>query len=299
MSTLATLEETVPLATVNECSVTAVRKVLQENGAMMIRSGATLAEFEALSDGLMIPMVHHSTSSSVERDPVNAAATTSTVNKGMDSIPLHREGSYAPGCPDLLMLYCVNPPDAGGETTLCDGVELLESLPAQIRSFVEDAVLKWSWTVTPERWQATLGVTTKADALARLNFIKSKLSGWEALDAEFEGDNLHGVYQTLCAIPGKWGGRKSFCNSLLIYHYRNTSEYYPKHIYTPTLGDGSPFPADLLAEIAECAQNKTRAVSWQSSEILLIDNSRFMHGRRAFTDTGRRILVRMGHVKGE
>lgn len=280
----------------------AVREALKERGAIVIRAGATLSDFESLSDELITPMVHHSTSTTVERDRVNAAGTTATVNKGMDYIPLHREGSYAPGCPDLLMLYCVrpaDPSDPGGQTNLCDGVELLEALPSKIRKFVNDAILKWSWSATPERWRASLGVDTPEAALARLNKMTARLPSWEKLEAEFEGDVLKGVFQTLCVIPTRWGGKRSFCNSLLIYHYRQATEFYPKHQYVPTMSDGSPFPHDILAEISEYANERTHSTHWQANDILIFDNSRYMHGRTGFKDTERQILVRMGHVKGE
>ena len=103
----------------------------------------------------MTPMIHHATNT-VERDPINGDSATSTVNKGQDAIPLHREGSYAPGCPDLLMLYCVRPSCHQGQTTVCDGVQLLESLPNSVRQFVGQARLKWSWQAPPSRWQAAL-----------------------------------------------------------------------------------------------------------------------------------------------
>lgn len=286
------------LTTLTTCDPEAVRNSLKEHGAVVVRAAASLSDFEELSDQLMTPMVHHSTSTTIERDVVNADRTTSTVNKGMDYIPLHREGSYAPGCPDMLMLYCVRPADAGGETTLCDGVDLLASLPPKVRDFVENAILKWSWSATPERWMTTLGVSTKEEAEARLSKINLRLAPWEKLEANFDGDALKGVFQTLCVIPTKWGDKRSFCNSLLIYHYRQATEFYPKHIYTPALGDGSPFPVDLLEEIATYATEKTHSVSWKENDILLFDNSRYMHGRTGFTDTGRRILVRMGHVRG-
>jgi len=276
-----------------------VRDVLKEHGAVIIRTPATVADFEALSEGLIAPMVHHSTSTNVERDVVNADGTTSTVNKGMDYIPLHREGSYAPGCPDLLMLYCVRPANAGGQTTLCDGVELLNALPAATRKFAEDAILKWSWRATPERWMATLGVDAKDAALARLSKMKTRLPSWENLEVEFDGDDLKGVFQTLCVIPTRWGRRRSFCNSLLIYHYREATEFYPKHNYVPTMGDGSPFPYDMLAQISAEATKRTYSTLWQANDILIFDNSRYMHGRTGFTDTERQILVRMGHVKAE
>jgi alpha-ketoglutarate-dependent taurine dioxygenase len=282
----------------DECDAGLVKETLKQHGALLVRAGATLEEFEWLSDQLITPMVHHSTSTSVERDVVNVDRTTSTVNKGMDYIPLHREGSYAPGCPDLLMLYCVRPADAGGETTLCDGVELLPALPTRIREFVDPSILRWKWSAGPERWQAFLGVSSKAAASATLEKIKLRLAPYEQLDASFDGDTLEGVFQTLCVIPTKWGGQRSFCNSLLIYHYREATPFYPKSQYVPSLGDGSPFPTPVLEEIAACAEQRTRKVYWEENQILIFDNSRYMHGRTGFTDSRRRILVRMGHVKG-
>jgi alpha-ketoglutarate-dependent taurine dioxygenase len=281
----------------------AVRQALKEHGAIVIRAGATVSDFEELSNELITPMVHHSTSTTVERDVVNRDGTTSTVNKGMDYIPLHREGSYAPGCPDLLMLYCVKPADTngpddtGGQTTLCDGVELLNALSPKIRKFVEDAILRWSWSATPERWMAALGADTQEAALERLNLLNGRLAPWERLDANFEGDTLQGVFQTLCVIPTKWGNRRSFCNSLLIYHYRQATDFYPKHMYVPTMGDGQPFPTDTLEEISNLANERTHSTHWQANDILIFDNSRYMHGRTGFTDTTRQIFVRMGYVR--
>jgi alpha-ketoglutarate-dependent taurine dioxygenase len=300
MSTTTAIKQNAdPAAVVTTQNPNVVKATLKEHGAVIIRTPATVRDFEALSDALITPMVHHSTSTHVERDVVNAEGTTSTVNKGMDYIPLHREGSYAPGCPDLLLLYCVRPADAGGQTQLCDGVDLLNALPAVTKKFVEDAILKWSWRATPERWMATLGVNSKDAALKRLSLMKTRLPSWENLEVEFDGDDLKGVFQTLCVIPTKWGRKRSFCNSLLIYHYRQATEFYPKHHYLPAMGDGSPFPYDMLAEISALALKRTHNTFWQPNDILVFNNSRFMHGRTAFTDPQRQILVRMGHIKAE
>ena len=300
MQTSSAIKQYSPAALpiLTECNADLVRETLKEHGALLVRAGSTLEEFEQLSDQLITPMVHHSTSTSVERDVVNVDRTTSTVNKGMDYIPLHREGSYAPGCPDLLMLYCVRPSDAGGETTLCDGVELLHELPARIREFVEQAIIKWKWSAGPERWKASLGAGTQEEARATLEKLNHRLAPYERLEATFNGDILEGVFQTLAVIPTKWGNHRSFCNSLLIYHYREATPFYPKTMYVPTLGDGAPFPTEMLEKISARAEQRTSKVYWQENQILVFDNSRYMHGRTGFTDTERRILVRMGHVKG-
>ena len=156
------------------------------------------------------------------------------------------------------MLYCVRPSDAGGETTLCDGVELLSALPERIREFVERAILRWKWSAGPERWMASLGARSKEEATATLKKLSRRLAPYEKLEATFNGDTLDGVFQTLCVIPTKWGGKRSFCNSLLIYHYREATPFYPKSQYVPSLGDGSPFPAAVLEEIAAALRDGDR-----------------------------------------
>jgi alpha-ketoglutarate-dependent taurine dioxygenase len=65
------------------------------------------------------------------------------------------------------------------------------------------------------------------------------------------------------------------------------------------MGDGSPFPTEILEEISGLANARTHSTHWLENDILIFDNSRYMHGRTGFTDTSRQILVRMGHVKEE
>src|SRR5947209_15852719 len=110
-----------------------VTALVREHGVLLIRAtDASLDDFVSLSEQVMTPMVHHATGT-VERDPVKGDSRTSTVNKGVDDIPLHREGSYAPGCPDLLMFYCARPAAVGGTTQVCDGVEIFQNLPDAVR----------------------------------------------------------------------------------------------------------------------------------------------------------------------
>ncbi|EFC86025.1 TauD/TfdA family dioxygenase [Parafrankia sp. EUN1f] len=274
---------------------TALTAVIEHGAAFIKRPGTTLFDFREFTEALMVPMVHHATNT-IERDPVGADPSTSTVNKGMDAIPLHREGSYAPGCPDLLVLYCERPAAAGGETVLCDGAELLRRLDESTRAFVSDLDLYWSWEATPARWQQTFGVTDVALARVALARVGGLLRPYERLDGDFQGDVLHGRFRTKAVIPSN-GGVPSFCNSLMIYAYRQKSDYYARDSFRVALADGSPFPADLLAEIREVAETVSVRVSWEPGNLAVFDNARFMHGRTGFDDTGRRVLIRMGHLR--
>jgi alpha-ketoglutarate-dependent taurine dioxygenase len=268
---------------------------LKSDGVVLVRNPDTSVEdFEALSDALMMPMVHQATGT-MERDQVNEEGTTSTVNNGRDYIPHHREGSYAPGSPHLLVFYCQTPASEGGQTILCDGVGLRDGLSKDVRSFVDEIRLKWSWNANPDRWQATLGTADKEEAQSRLATLREHLPAGDSIEAEFDGDVLHGVFLTPCITPTPWGGHRTFCNSVLIYFYRPGTEYWARP-FDLHLEDDQPFPQDALHEIYDVANRLTEEVNWETGDIAVVDNRRFMHGRRSFEDPERRVLARMGFM---
>lgn len=291
------MAETTHPSVLTEPDAGQVKAAVEKEGYALVRGAdVSLEQFEALSDALMMPMVHQATRT-VERDRVNEDGTTSTVNKGTDFVPYHREGSYAPGCPHLLAFYCVTPPTDGGQTMLCDGVRLRENLSDPVREFVDGAMLKWRWWAKPDRWQATLGTDDKEEALRRVAGLRDLLPSYESVeDVRFDGDILEGRFISAAVIPTRWGGHRSFCNSTMIYYYREASSYFAKDAEL-SLVDGSAFPPDMLEEISAEAERLTEDVAWEPTDVLIVDNSRFMHGRRAFGDPSRRILVRMGYVR--
>lgn len=285
------------LPIIESASAAAVRTVLKSHGAVMVRyENAKMSDFVELSDALMIPIIHHATNT-IERDPLNNDPKTATVNKGMDAIPLHREASYAPGCPDLLIFFCERPATSDGETIICDGARLLDELERPAREFVQDLELHWSWEARPIRWQQTLGSRTIEEAKKALSRLNHAVKPYEAFEYHFDGDVLYGRFRTRAVIPAPVSGVSSFCNSLMIHAYRVKSDYYARDDFRVFLADGSPFPADLLAEIRDVADRVSLDVSWNPGEIMVVDNSRFMHGRRIFDDVERRILLRMGHLR--
>lgn len=271
-----------------EASAEQVRAGLRARGAVLLRraGGRSLAEFESLSDELMTRLVHPAVAD-MQRDPVSADGATATVNKGQSSIPLHRELSYAPGTPDQLMFLCQTPPANGGQTILCDGVVLFEALDEATRDFLRTRELVYRWEVEPARWRSFLGVTTQEEALTAIEAINSRSRGGGSLSGTFEGETLKGAYRTgLVTRPGD-GLREAFCNSALVTLSNAKS--------TATLGDGSAFPDQMLRGIAAKAEEVTYEMAWQAGDIVVLDNARYMHGRRSFVDTERRILTRVGH----
>jgi alpha-ketoglutarate-dependent taurine dioxygenase len=57
--------------------------------------------------------------------------------------------------------------------------------------------------------------------------------------------------------------------------------------------DDSQIPDELMDELNGIAERITTNIEWQKGDILMIDNTRIMHGRRAFTDQMREIYIRL------
>jgi hypothetical protein len=277
----------------------AVMRGLTQAGAVLIRGDATRQDYLRLGDAIVHGMRHHATGSH-ERDLIDAEANVSTVNKGSDAIPLHREASYLPDKPDMLMFYCERPPRSGGQTTLCDGVELLRAMPGPVREELQNgdsSALVWDWDLPRQRWSVAFGTDSVYDAEGRIAALRRDLPEGEDLQTRFDGDQLHGRYRTRAVSRTRFGGQPALCNSVLAYYDRDPGPYVAMHMYRLTRGDGTAFPARMLSAIRDGAERLIYQVAWRAGDIVCVDNSRFMHGRRPITDPERRILVRLGRYR--
>jgi alpha-ketoglutarate-dependent taurine dioxygenase len=60
--------------------------------------------------------------------------------------------------------------------------------------------------------------------------------------------------------------------------------------------DGLKIPDDVIFELKDVTDKLTLPIAWQKGDILMIDNTRLLHGRKSFSDNQREIYVRMGHL---
>ena len=58
------------------------------------------------------------------------------VDYGLEEGNLHSESSFSPSFPEIVWFYCHVPPTTGGETILCDGIKLWNSLSSKTKVFL-------------------------------------------------------------------------------------------------------------------------------------------------------------------
>jgi hypothetical protein len=59
----------------------------------------------------------------------------------------------------------------------------------------------------------------------------------------------------------------------------------------PCLDDGSPIPERWVQAVREAAAPITFGVKWENGDLVILDNSRFMHGRNAIVDPSERQIA--------
>ncbi|MHC5611987.1 MAG: endonuclease domain-containing protein [Nostoc sp.] len=107
------------------------------------------------------------------------------------------------------------------------------------------------------------------------------------LVVEVDGE-IHAIlleYISPAIISSRCGKYRVFINSLL-----PTKQLSPKIL---NFEDDSEISDEVVSELNEIAEKITTEISWQKSDILMIDNTRILHGRRSFTDDQRDIYIRL------
>ncbi len=270
-----------------------VKSHYREHGAVLLRNFDIDADtFEAFTNQFSDDYMDNQGSGSL-RETINkkgdgtiqsvsyAVGRKTQLNFGL---PLHADRSYIADQPELMWFYCVRPADSEGETTLCDGVRLCEEFSPATRELFTTTDIKYLRHYPSGDWQK-LYHTDDVDEVRRLCEINE-------LELEFsEDDTMHTVYTTRAITKSKYGNHDTFNNSILIVQWQEDD--LDRKVSFVRMADGSRIPDEVLADVRRAADKVTYAVSWQPGDLVMIDNTRLLHGRNQFADPERTIYVRM------
>lgn len=220
------------------------------------------------------------------RSRIDDSGTLQTVVGGSERIGPHSELRYMPFSPAVLWFYCVKPADEGGETTLYDGARTMAGLKPASREAFSAQPLKYSFTAPPRIWTRFLEVETVEAATAKLSSPDPKVPD-ASYTFSFEGDMLSLEY-TIPAFTRPRAGDG------LVYAGSITRGYEDDRVAC-TFADGTAIPGAIRDDLIDSAARVEIAVPWQPGDVVMVDNSRVMHGRRPFSGTSREIYTRFAN----
>ncbi|WP_341525999.1 TauD/TfdA family dioxygenase [Nostoc sp. UHCC 0302] len=212
------------------------------------------------------------------RRVINGDETLLSVNDFKSEIKLHGEMYYQQNIPLMLWFFCANPALEDGETTVCDGREFFDKLSSSTKDLFSQKKLKFAVRISKDDWHKKY----KTDDLEVLGeMCKNNNTHLKV----HEDQSIQLEYIAPAIIPSRCGNYQVFINSLL-----PTMQLSPDVL---TFDDDSKIPDDVVSELNEIAEIITTEISWQKGDILMVDNTRIMHGRRAFADDLRDIYIRL------
>jgi alpha-ketoglutarate-dependent taurine dioxygenase len=211
----------------------------------------------------------------------------------------HAEGTYRPypPPPEVCFFMCVTPPAvAGGETTLVDGAEFLKAMPADLRNRLEHVGVIYECLWEVERWQAEFGIDTEAELKALLGSFPNIRFGLT--------DGVLNLFYSTPAITRSRSGTPVFANGVLahlpcISHPRYAGlPVYVKATNQVYFGDGEPFSEKVVNALVDAHEQVVYRHRWMANEVLIVDNTRYMHGREMTVQPCDRALVsRFGSLR--
>lgn len=288
-------------ARLGDCDRDAVLALLGEDGAVLLRGFAPARDdFLAFTERFGREFSTYQGGFFHDRRPVGGNRTLLTVTASDEgfAIPLHGEMYYTKRRPALLWFCCETPPAADGETTLADGEELWRRLSDRARALFTERRLKYRRELPDGAWQQAF----QSDDLDEVRRFCAAAD--TALEVDEERGGVRTEFVDWAAAVGRTGARDTFINSLLPLYLgelsfrAGTAAKAIRELSGETfqvvvrMEDGAPVPGWAVKEVMALARRCERQVSWRAGDVLLIDNTRVMHGRTAYVGA-RRVFVRM------
>ena len=223
---------------------------------------------------------------SPDRKLLDEDANIQSVNFGAHPFPLHPELSREPWKPDICFFWCVNPPSMGGETTICDGVEIVKNMPPPVFRAFESRRLVYTLTASPEVLEYWLGDRAPDD---------EKLNNPPA-HCPYTFYRENGVVVRSFSRPAlhkpMFSDEPAFGNFLLFGRYLLGMKRFPE------FDGGQIIPDGLVTELKKVTDRLTAPISWKKGDLVVLDNTRFMHGRNAIINPDEReIATYFGYLK--
>lgn len=247
------------------------------HGALLFRGfAADVAQFRSFSRQLCPTSVINE---SPGRQPIDPAHNIHTVDGGTGAFSLHPELSREPWKPDVAFFACLSPPSQGGATLICDGVALVRALPDIVRRGLEHRRLLYIKPTWPELLEFWLGDPNPTDAL-----LAAPPSDCPYLFRRLEDQVVRFFTRPALHRP-MFIDEPAFGNFLLFARFNNNRRDFP------VLDDGYPVPEAWLQSIKAAGDSIAVPIAWHTGDLLMLDNTRFMHGRTPIIDAKERLIA--------
>lgn len=261
-----------------DLSKESIASLFRAQGLLLFRGfEADVETFTKFSNELSTNFMDY-TGGVFKRKVINGNSTLLSVNDFKDEVKLHGEMYYQKNIPLMLWFFCANPASQDGATIVCDGKLFFDELSDLLKDLFSRKKLKYRGHLERDAWikRYKTDNLNVVEHICKSNDTHLQINEDESIDVHYICSAIH---------PSRSGESMIFINSLL-----------PAKAISPdvvSFDDGIDINEETMSELNEIAEKITVEINWQKGDILMVDNTRIMHGRRAFVDDKRDIYIRM------
>jgi len=285
---------------IGKLDVSEVIELFKSNGALMFTDfDVDVKKFESFTNKFSNDYMDHTGGGSLRKvinedgDKTILSVSYSFNKKAEDfeetrqkvfPLALHSDRSYTKSQPPLMWFYCVNPADEKGETLLCDGVKLFQELNEETRQFFKNNKINYIRNYADGEWQLWANTESMDD-------VKQYCKDNDLILTINDDNSITTQSIKSAVVKPRWTNQDAFVNSILLVLWQEEAVGTKRSIVR--MEDGSEIPAEILKQVRDVSDRLTRAVKWKPGQIVMVDNTRMLHGRNSFEDRNREVYVRM------
>ncbi len=285
---------------IDKLDVNEVIDLFKSNGALLFTDfDVDVKKFESFTDKFSGDYMDHTGGGSLRRvinedgDKTILSVSYSFNKKAEDfeetrqkvfPLALHSDRSYTKSQPPVMWFYCLRPAEENGETLLCDGVKLFQELNDETKAFFKNNKINYIRNYADGEWQLWANTDSMDDV--------KKYCKDNNLILTINDDNSITTQSIKSAVvKPRWTDQDAFVNSILLVLWQEEAVGTKRSIVR--MEDGSEIPPEMLKEVRDVSDRLTRGVKWEPGQLVMVDNTRMLHGRNAFEDRNREVYVRM------
>jgi alpha-ketoglutarate-dependent taurine dioxygenase len=264
-----------------DLSIAETMEIFKSSGVILFRGfGVTPKQMKEFSEQFSGKHIIDFTKISINSDKF-----VNFVDGGMDSLIPHSENSCFPFRPDVIWFCCTVPAKQEGETLFWDGVRVWEELSQESKQLFLSKQLKFSYNNIPvDRLKGFIGSNANT-----IDDIKGMLDSLDGVNYQFNDDKTVSVeYTCSSVVKNKYSHQNAFANHFWVYQKKTEEAIFE---------DGSRASDEVADEIETIFDKLTEKIPWEAGDLVMMDNSRFLHGRKAFKDNQRQVFTTLSNLK--